>query len=221
VSSVGNRSSPSTYFFASPPLLLHQHQQTCCRASLLPAGPYRKKNIHFRIEQHRSTFVKRKKEKSMMRVESGTNLRDLPASSASATDPDSLRGRKRDRSMTRSNVKQMRPDESSTLRGRSPRRATSPFDHTSRTATPSLLSPTRHLLLHHHIQKARREHCPSRVAASVGQAQLDPRRPRSRSRGRGTYRAQRQDTEGHRSTDLLSGLRNEVRIDDTEAMHKS
>ncbi|KFA77916.1 hypothetical protein S40288_02484 [Stachybotrys chartarum IBT 40288] len=144
-----------------------------------------------------------------MGIESGTALREVPASNGSAADPDATRGRKRDRSMTRANVKHIRPDESSTLRGRSPRRATSPFDYTSRTTTPALLSPTRHLLLHHHIQKARREHCPSRGGAPAGQAQLDPPRPRSRSRGRGGQRAQRQDTEGQRSADLLSGLRNE------------
>lgn len=94
----------------------------------------------------------------------------------------------RGRSTTRGPMGALRCDESSTLRGRSPRRASSPLD---------LVAPTLRL------RRARRDHCPSRVASPSGcRAALRPR-PRPRPRP------------GPRSwsplTDGVSGLRNEVR----------
>ncbi|KAH7328373.1 hypothetical protein B0I35DRAFT_16727 [Stachybotrys elegans] len=150
-----------------------------------------------------------------MRPDSRTGRHDA------AQDPDSMRGRKRDRSMTRTNVRSLRTEESSTLRGRSPRRATSPVGYASRHATPSLLSPTRHLLLQnrlHFARQSRREHCPSRSIRVPEARALSPRRYRSRSRSRGPRSVALADvdihTHHHRTHELLSSLRNEVRVDE-------
>ncbi|KAH7150089.1 hypothetical protein B0J13DRAFT_620422 [Dactylonectria estremocensis] len=122
---------------------------------------------------------------------------------------DTMRGRKRDRSMTRRTVRSIRcapSDECSTLRGRSRRRATSPaLGYSSRTTSPGVSSPTRRRLLQ---VRLRREHCPSRVASPVEQQQVFRRRQRTRSRSRGP----RADTEPEppRLTDVMSGLRNEL-----------
>lgn len=119
------------------------------------------------------------------------------------------RGRKRDRSMTRTSVKDkpLRAEESSTLRGRSRQRATSPMAVASRNSSPSLMSPTRHLLLYNRLRESRREHCPSRVPSPRGKTTMR-RRTRSRSRG------PRKELESHRAPDHQSSLRNEVLLND-------
>ncbi|RCI10425.1 hypothetical protein L249_4417 [Ophiocordyceps polyrhachis-furcata BCC 54312] len=110
-------------------------------------------------------------------------------------DQDHVRGRRRSRSSTRNSIQALRCDESSTLRGRSPRRASSPLG--------SVASPLR--------RHSRREHCPSRAA--------DPsslvRRRRQRSRSRGGWR---RDRDLVHSTDLPSGLRNELRLSSDELL---
>ncbi|OAA47550.1 hypothetical protein NOR_02040 [Metarhizium rileyi] len=114
------------------------------------------------------------------------------------------RGRKRSRSSSRTaGSKSLRPDESSTLRGRSPRRATSPFPLPSRNTSPSVLrSPTSQIWFYNQLRRARREHCPSRTSSRSDRSFR--RRTRSRSRG------SRQEHEPVRSSDVLSSLRNEV-----------
>ncbi|KAI5463780.1 hypothetical protein BGZ63DRAFT_423096 [Mariannaea sp. PMI_226] len=132
-----------------------------------------------------------------------------------ATDHDAMRGRKRDRSMTRGNVRSIRcapPDECSTLRGRSRRRATSPAVGLSSPPTsPRVLSPTRRRLLYARI---RREHCPSRVASPVEAQQVFWRRQRTRSRSRGPKIDK--ELEPPRLADVLSGLRNELHASSDE-----
>ncbi|KAF4471511.1 branched-chain amino acid aminotransferase [Fusarium albosuccineum] len=129
---------------------------------------------------------------------------------------DVMRGRKRERSMTRGNVRSIRcapSDESSTLRGRSRRRAVSPsLGYTSRASSPRrVLSPTRRRLLH---ARLRREHCPSRVASPVEQQRPFRRRQRTRSRSRGPRLEM--ELEAARQADILSGLRNEVRASSSD-----
>ncbi|KAF4973852.1 hypothetical protein FZEAL_9198 [Fusarium zealandicum] len=129
---------------------------------------------------------------------------------------DAMRGRKRERSMTRGNVRSIRcppSDESSTLRGRSRCRAASPsLAYTSsRASSPRrVLSPTRRRLLH---ARLRREHCPSRVASPIEQ-QRPLRRQRTRSRSRGPRLEMELETA--RQADVLSGLRNEVRASSSD-----
>ncbi|RDA95063.1 hypothetical protein CP533_2118 [Ophiocordyceps camponoti-saundersi (nom. inval.)] len=112
-----------------------------------------------------------------------------------ALDHDHVRGRRRSRSATRNSIQALRCDESSTLRGRSPRRASSPLG--------SVATPLR--------RHSRREHCPSRAA--------DPssilRRRRQRSRSRGGWR---RDRDLAHSADLPSGLRNELRLSSDELL---
>lgn len=145
-----------------------------------------------------------------------TNQKHAAFDFTTMTDHDShiARGRKRDRSLTRASVsnKPVRADESSTLRGRSRQRATSPLGMVSRNASPSLMSPTRHLLLHNRLRESRREHCPSRPAASP--SRMRRRSTRSRSRG------PRREVEASRPADHLSGLRNEVFRDGKVAQEK-
>ncbi|KAF7560526.1 hypothetical protein G7046_g3610 [Stylonectria norvegica] len=133
---------------------------------------------------------------------------------ASPPDHDIMRGRKRDRSMTRTSVRAIRcapSDESSTLRGRSRRRATSPTAYASRASSPSLMSPTRKRLLRARL----REHCPSRVASPAEQQRtVRRRRQRTRSRSRGPLLETETDSPILRAGDALSGLRNEVLVDD-------
>ncbi|KAH6895806.1 hypothetical protein B0T10DRAFT_545434 [Thelonectria olida] len=136
--------------------------------------------------------------------------------SVPAADHDAMRGRRRDRSMTRGNVRAIRcapSDECSTLRGRSRRRANSPaLSYSSRAPSPRVPSPTRRRLLHARI---RREHCPSRVSSPVEPQQVVfRRRQRTRSRSRGP----RMDVEPGppRLADVLSGLRNELHASSDE-----
>ncbi|OAQ68946.1 branched-chain amino acid aminotransferase [Pochonia chlamydosporia 170] len=123
-----------------------------------------------------------------------------------APDQEVSRGRKRSRSSSRvGRSRSLRPDESSTLRGRSPRRATSPFPLPSRNTSPSILrSPTSQILLYNQLRRVRREHCPSRTASPGDRSLRRSQRTRSRSRG------PRRDHEPVRSPDIQSSLRNEV-----------
>ncbi|KAG6040553.1 hypothetical protein E4U41_000189 [Claviceps citrina] len=126
--------------------------------------------------------------------------------SALGINDDVSRGRKRSRSLSRAaRSKSLRPDESSTLRGRSPRRATSPFQLHSRNTSPTTLrSSTSQLLLCNQLRRARREHCPSRTASPTERTVRRRQRTRSRSR------KPRRDHEPVRSPDHFSRLRNEV-----------
>ncbi|KAK5998692.1 hypothetical protein PT974_01074 [Cladobotryum mycophilum] len=135
--------------------------------------------------------------------------REIALAIGPSTDHDNMRGRTRDRSVARS--KSIKPDESSTLRGRSRRRSISPFTRASRATSPAVLSPANRLqFLHGRLQDKRREHCPSRVSSPVERAFRRRQRTRSRSRG------PRVEQELHRSLDILSGLRNEVFLSDEE-----
>ncbi|QUC17283.1 uncharacterized protein UV8b_01524 [Ustilaginoidea virens] len=129
-------------------------------------------------------------------------------------DQDVSRGRKRSRSLSRAvRSKSLRPDESSTLRGRSPRRATSPYPLPSRNTSPAALrSPTSQILLYNQLRRARREHCPSRIASPTEQTL--GRRHRTRSPSRGVPRRH----EAVRSPDTLSRLRNEVLFERDEGL---
>lgn len=159
------------------------------------------------------------------RVAPGSSSYSEPPTIISPTaDHDVLRGRKRERSLTRGSVRPFRaalPDESSNLRGRSRRRAASPaLNYTSRPSSPRRVpSPTRRRLLH---ARLRREHCPSRVASPAEQQlqlQLQQHRPaRSKQRTRSQSRGPRLEMElgAQQSTDGLSGLRNEVRASSSD-----
>ncbi|KYK59187.1 hypothetical protein DCS_00317 [Drechmeria coniospora] len=124
-------------------------------------------------------------------------------------DHDLGRGRKRYRSTTRSTVKGLRPEESSTLRGRSPRRATSPFPPASRNSSPSMLSSATQMLHDNQLRSARREHCPSRTGGTRSEQQPPRRRQqRTRSRSRGPPRA---ELHRHRLADMpSSSFRNKL-----------
>lgn len=137
-------------------------------------------------------------------VTSGDVYHEASLAVLPTSDHDHSRGRKRDRVSTRPDVKSVRPDESSTLRGRSRRRSPSPHSLVSRDTSPTVMSPTRRLLLRGRLRESRREHCPSRAASPSQQAFRRQQRTRSRSRG------PRLEQELHRSLDLLSSLRNEV-----------
>ncbi|KAK2590815.1 hypothetical protein QQS21_011502 [Conoideocrella luteorostrata] len=129
---------------------------------------------------------------------------------------DISRGRKRSRSLSRAaRSRSLRPDESSTLRGRSPRRATSPYPLPSRNTSPAALkSPTSQILLYNQLRRARREHCPSRTASPTDRTYRRRQRTRSRSRG------PRRDHEPVRSPDYLSSLRNEVLFEHEDSSDK-
>ncbi|KAM4060405.1 hypothetical protein HRG_002028 [Hirsutella rhossiliensis] len=124
-------------------------------------------------------------------------------------DHDTGRGRRRSRSTNRGDIRSLRTEESSTLRGRSPRRATSPFDLVSRSS-----SPTGQILRCSQLRHARREHCPSRVASPSDRHTAFRSRPtpQSSTRTRSRSRGLRVERDLHRSADLLSSLRNELRL---------
>jgi hypothetical protein len=107
-------------------------------------------------------------------------LQREPSWHANVDDVDSTRGRTRVRNLSRSNVsKSINPEESSTLRGRSRRRAASPSGLGSRNASPSLGS----ILYYKLKESSRREHCPSRPASSSStRRQNSPRRRQQRTR---------------------------------------
>ena len=134
-----------------------------------------------------------------------------------ADDVEHIRGRTRDRTLSRATVgKSVRPDESSTLRGRSRQRATSPSGRASRNASPSLGS-----ILYYRLKgSSRREHCPSRPASSSStrRRQNSPRRrqQRARSRSRTAARAAVESMmlENQQQQQQTSSLRNEILIQD-------
>lgn len=128
--------------------------------------------------------------------------------SPTMTEHDNGRGRKRDRSTAGSNSRSIRTaptDESSTLRGRSRHRATSPWGQPSRTSSPGLKATTTKRLLH---VRFRREHCPSRVATPAQEQRTFRRRQRTRSRSCGPRMEMEKDT--LRLADVVSSLRNEI-----------
>ncbi|KAH6607634.1 branched-chain amino acid aminotransferase [Trichoderma cornu-damae] len=150
----------------------------------------------------------------------GDSFRDIKMTVVPPTDHDGSRGRTRDRNIP--NSKSLRPDESSTLRGRSRRRSVSPFNLTSRTSSPSVKSSANRLMLHNRLREKRREHCPSRMASPASQEvfqqqqqQQQQKQQRMRSRSRGP----RMEKDLHRPVDLLSSLRNEVFLSDEETSH--
>ncbi|KAL7784057.1 hypothetical protein V8C37DRAFT_396514 [Trichoderma ceciliae] len=143
----------------------------------------------------------------------GDSFRDIKMTVVPPTDHDGSRGRTRDRNIP--NSKSLRPDESSTLRGRSRRRSVSPFSLTSRTSSPSIRSSANRLILHNRLREKRREHCPSRIASPATQDVFQQQQQRMRSRSRGP----RVEKELHRHIDLLSSLRNEVFLSDEEPNH--
>ncbi|PNY23129.1 Uncharacterized protein TCAP_06932 [Tolypocladium capitatum] len=146
------------------------------------------------------------------RADAGSSFREPAIVVSPAPDHDLGRGRKRCRSDTRSsNIKSLQPEESSTLRGRSPRRATSPLGLVSRSSSPSIMSPTSQMLRYNQLRNTRREHCPSRTGSPSDQRPFR-RRQRTRSRSRGP-----RDQDPHQSADILSGLRNEVLLHDDDS----
>ncbi|KAH0532075.1 hypothetical protein TsFJ059_000814 [Trichoderma semiorbis] len=143
----------------------------------------------------------------------GDSFRDIKMTVVPPTDLDGSRGRTRDRNIP--NSKNLRPDESSTLRGRSRRRSVSPFSLTSRTSSPAVKPSANRLMLHNRMREKRREHCPSRYASPANQDAFQQQPPRMRSRSRGP----RVEQELHRPVDHLSSLRNEVFLSDEETNH--
>lgn len=141
-----------------------------------------------------------------------TTFADSPVMAPPSVEYDTMRGRKRDRSVTRGDVRSIRcppsDSEASNLRGRSRRRATSPaLGLTSRASSPRrVMSPTRRRFLH---ARLRREHCPSRVASPAEHPQMFRRRQRTRSRSRGPRLELELEMSRH-GGDVLSSLRNEV-----------
>ncbi|KAF5018658.1 hypothetical protein F66182_9351 [Fusarium sp. NRRL 66182] len=174
------------------------------------------------------------------RVATGSSSFAEPPTIISPTaDHDVLRGRRRERSMTRGSVRSFRAaptDESSNLRGRSRCRAVSPaLSFSSRPSSPRRVpSPTKRRLLH---ARLRREHCPSRVASPGEQQQQQQhhhqqqqqqyhRTIRRRQRTRSQSRGPRFEMElaAQQPADGLSGLRNEVRAsssDETDGVKSS
>ncbi|KAL7921139.1 hypothetical protein ACQKWADRAFT_314192 [Trichoderma austrokoningii] len=138
---------------------------------------------------------------------------DIKMAVVSPADHDGFRGRTRDRNTPSS--QSLRPDESSTLRGRSRRRSISPFSLASRTSSPSAISSANRLILYNRLREKRREHCPSRIASPASQDGFQPQR-RMRSRSRSRSRGPRAEQEPHRHVDHLSRLRNEVFLSDEE-----
>ncbi|KAG9259207.1 uncharacterized protein F5Z01DRAFT_642603 [Emericellopsis atlantica] len=129
---------------------------------------------------------------------------------------DMMRGRTRDRSHPRAALAGERLDkvESSTFRGRSRQRASSPPGPASRNPSRSMLSPTRQILLHNRLRDARREHCPSRPARDSSPSQtaaLQQRRRRTRSRSRGPRRLEADMQQ--KTVETHSSLRHQVRVD--------
>lgn len=130
-----------------------------------------------------------------------------PSRHAHADDADNSRGRSRVRTLSRASVgKSVRPDESSTLRGRSRRRAASPVGLASRNSSPSLGS----ILYYKLKESSRREHCPSRPASSSStRRQNSPRRRHQRTRSHSrnaAVEAMMLETQQQQS----SSLRNEI-----------
>ncbi|KAK3196816.1 hypothetical protein K4F52_000160 [Lecanicillium sp. MT-2017a] len=118
-------------------------------------------------------------------VETDFSYQDVEIVLSPTADVDgNSRGRKRDRSQTRPQIRALRAQESSTLRGRSRHRSVSP--HPSGACSPSLLSsPTGLRLTRNRPRDARRDHCPSRAASPIRQPSSSMRRrQRTKSRPR-------------------------------------
>ncbi|EFQ27638.1 hypothetical protein CGRA01v4_02985 [Colletotrichum graminicola] len=106
-------------------------------------------------------------------------------------DPDTHRGRRRERSLTRCDLEATHyggTGESSTLRGRPRRRSTSPVALSSRASSRAIpsnsVSPTRKLLLRIVLLDRRRGQSPSRSRSPNHQQAPRRRRHRTRSRSR-------------------------------------
>ncbi|CEJ88132.1 hypothetical protein VHEMI04620 [[Torrubiella] hemipterigena] len=114
------------------------------------------------------------------------DLERQPRSLHRSTDSETVtRGRKRDRSPTRPEIRSLRGDvESSTLRGRS--RGRSRSRPAFRDASSSVRSPSRKRIEHNRPRDARREHCPSRTRSPSRHRALR-RRQRTRSRTRASF----------------------------------
>jgi hypothetical protein len=120
---------------------------------------------------------------------------------------DDHRGRKRHRSLTRDNLTATQvgnSGQSATLRGRPPRRSTSPMIMSSRNSSRSL-SPTRKKLLQVVLLERRRSQSPSR-SRSPNYEQQQPARRRQRTKSRSRSHDK---TTSHRPVDA-SGLRHEI-----------
>lgn len=134
---------------------------------------------------------------SLYQLDSSRSLREF-AAKTSSPDPESRRGRKRHRSLTRSAHDGLNcggTGESSNLRGRARRRSTSPVGTTSRTASQAhrgpeaasaslSLSPARKRLLRVLILDRRRSQSPSRSRSPNTPLQQTPLRRRQRTRSR-------------------------------------
>lgn len=101
-----------------------------------------------------------------------------------------MRGRKRHRSPTRPEIRALRTEESSTLRGRSRHRSESPHRSQnrsgarSRASSPARLTSNALRLAYHARQReARRDHCPSR-ASSPRPVETARRQQRTKSRNK-------------------------------------
>ncbi|KAK1997151.1 hypothetical protein LX36DRAFT_84833 [Colletotrichum falcatum] len=110
---------------------------------------------------------------------------------AFSPDPDTHRGRKRDRSLTRCDLEATHyggTGESSTLRGRPRRRSTSPVAPSSRASSRAIpstsVSPMRKRLLRIVLLDRRRGQSPSRSRSPNHQQAPRRRRHRTRSRSR-------------------------------------
>lgn len=110
---------------------------------------------------------------------------------AFSPDPDTPRGRKRHRSLTRCDLEAIHyggTGESSTLRGRPRRRSTSPVALSSRASSRAIpdtsVSPMRKRLLRIVILDRRRNQSPSRSRSPNHQQAPPRRRHRTRSRSR-------------------------------------
>ncbi|KAH0433623.1 hypothetical protein CKAH01_12856 [Colletotrichum kahawae] len=123
-------------------------------------------------------------------LETGIRFLDV-TSRPFSPDPDAHRGRKRHRSLTRSDMPATHyggTGESSTFRGRPRRRSTSPMALSSRASSRGLLnpsvSPTRKRLLRVVLLDRRRSQSPSRSRSPNHQQPPPRRRQRTRSRSR-------------------------------------
>lgn len=129
------------------------------------------------------------------------------------------RGRTRDRGST---LPIPRTKERSTRRGRSRQRASSPTSSRATSPSPSIMSPSRHLLYNRRLRdNVRREHCPSRPASpsrlpATSTSPLAARR-RARSRRRSPAPlASREPPRPLLELQNLSGLRNEVLAEESD-----
>ncbi|OAR00089.1 hypothetical protein LLEC1_01079 [Akanthomyces lecanii] len=102
-----------------------------------------------------------------------------------------MRGRKRHRSPTRPEIRALRTEESSTLRGRSRHRSISPHRSQTRSRAQSRArspaprtSNALRLAYHARQREARRDHCPSRATSPHPTEPVYRRQQRTKSRNR-------------------------------------